>query len=285
MIRPTRDTSSAPLRVAANPIPEPRLPTIHPTALIDPAAVLHESVHVGPYCIIEAGVRIDEGTRLIAHVHLQGPLTLGKRNVLHPFVALGGPPQDLKFDPATPGSGLVIGDDNLFREGVTLHRATQDKPTTVGDRNFFMANAHAGHDCVVGNDCMLANGALLAGHVTLGDRVVMGGNAGIGQFVRVGRLCMISGAEGASRDVPPFCIVHPTHRVCGLNNVGLRRAGYRDHLPRLRRAFDILYRQGHTTPHAVDLIRAQLADDPLCLELADFAASAERGITQYQEYK
>lgn len=261
------------------------MPEIHPTAIVDSAAELHDSVAVGPYCVVGGGVKIGPGTKLLSHVHLTGPLTLGKNNTLYPFVALGQPPQDFKFDPDTPGSGLVVGDGNFFREGVTLHRATKDTPTTVGDRNMFMAHSHAGHDCVVGDDCMLANGALLAGHVTLGDRVVMGGNSGIGQFVRVGRLCMISGAMGASRDVPPFCILHPTHRVCGLNLVGLRRAGYRDHIPNLRAAFNVLYREGHTTPKAVALILEQFADDEVCVEFADFVRDAPRGITQYGEYK
>ncbi|MEO1236650.1 MAG: acyl-ACP--UDP-N-acetylglucosamine O-acyltransferase [Planctomycetota bacterium] len=261
------------------------MPETHPTAIVDPSAELDDSVVVGPYCIVGPGVRVGAGTRLIAQVHLQGPLTLGKNNTLYPFAVLGGPAQDLKVDPDEPGAGLVVGDDNFFREGATLNRATQDEPTRVGDRNYFMANTHAGHDCRVGNDCVLANGAVLGGHVHLGNNVILGGNAGIAQFVRVGRLTMIAGAEGVTLDVPPFCMVHHTRQVSALNLVGLRRAGYRDHINNLRAAFDLLYREGHTTPNAAALILDQFSDDPICREFGEFLQAADRGVTQFGQYK
>ncbi|MEM8737447.1 MAG: acyl-ACP--UDP-N-acetylglucosamine O-acyltransferase [Planctomycetota bacterium] len=261
------------------------MPEIHPTAIVDPSAQLEPSVVVGPYCIVGPEVTVGAGTRLIAHVHLQGPLTLGKDNTLYPYAVLGGPAQDLKVDPDEPGAGLVVGDGNFFREGATINRATLEAPTRLGSHNYFMANTHAGHDCQVGHHCILANGAVLGGHVTLGDRVILGGNAGIAQFTRVGRLTMIAGAEGVTLDVPPFCMVHHTRQVSALNLVGLRRAGYRDHIANLRSAFDLLYREGHTTPNAAQMILDQFDDDPICREFGQFVADAERGVTQYGQYK
>ncbi len=254
---------------------------IHPTAIIDPRAELADDVTVGPWCVLSGPVRLGPGTRLIGNVYLTGPLTLGSNNTLYPFCVLGMEPQDRKFDPATQGSGARVGDRNVFREGFTLHRATKDRPTTVGDDNYFMANTHVGHDSVVGNFCTLANSSALAGHVVIGDMVNLGGCAAVHQFCRMGRLSMISGLEGVVGDVPPFCVALTTRRVSMLNIVGLRRSGLRAHVKPLKKAFHILYQERLSNPGAVRRIRAELGDDPLCVELADFIASSRRGITPY----
>ena len=259
------------------------LPEIHPSAFVDDAAQLAQDVVVGPGCSITGEVRVGEGTRLLAQVHLQGPMQIGRGNRLYPFVCLGFAPQDRGYDPERPGAGVQIGDDNVFRESVTAHRATQDRPTTIGNRNYFMVNTHAGHDVVVGDDVTLANGALLAGHVQVGDRVIMGGNAGLHQFCRVGRMAMISGMGAIHQDVPPFCVVHRNSRVGSLNLVGLRRSGHRDHIRPLKAAFDILYRQGHTNSAAAQRILDELGDDPLCHELATFVQQSKRGLTGYRD--
>ncbi len=257
------------------------MPTIHPTAYIDPLAELADDVYVGPYCIIEGRVTIGPGCRLLSHVCLKGPLTLGPDNRVYPFACVGYDPQDFKFDPDVEGAGTVIGAHNLIRESVTIHRATGSNPTTIGSGNIFMANSHVAHDCVVGDDCMFANAAGIAGHVHIADKVILAGGAGVQQFCRVGRLAMISGNEGITKDLPPFCIVHHTKRVGSLNVIGLRRNGYRDHIKPLQRAFDLLYRSGLTNEIAVQRIEDELADDPLCMEMASFIRSASRGITQY----
>lgn len=254
---------------------------VHPTAIVSDAASLAETAEIGPWCVIDGEVAIGEHTRLSHRVSLKGPLTLGPGNQIYPNAAIGYEPQDRKYDPDTPGAGIVVGRDNILREGVTIHRATGDRPTTLGDHNYLMANSHVAHDCTVGSHCMFANGALLAGHVAIADHVILGGNAVVHQFCRVGRLSMIAGIRGVTRDLPPFCVVYDPRRVGSLNIVGLRRAGYRRHIDPLNKAFKVLYRQNHTMPVALARIRNELGDDPLVGEFADFIDASERGITLY----
>ncbi len=254
---------------------------IHATSLVDPRAELADDVEVGPWCRIEGQVSIGAGTRLIGNVFLEGPLTLGRGNTVYPFTCLGFSPQDRKYDPRHPGAGVVIGDENIYREGVSIHRATGDRPTTIGNRNYFMANAHVGHDSVVGDDNMLANGAVLGGHVQLADRVVLGGASGVHQFCRVGRLALLSGLAGVSSDLPPFGICYYTRVLGGINLVGLRRAGFRESIPRIKRAYEIVFEEGRTNKSAAAQVLQELGDDPLCVELAEFVRTTRRGLTRY----
>jgi UDP-N-acetylglucosamine acyltransferase len=257
------------------------VPQIHPTATIDPQARIADDVVIGPNCIIHGAVTIDVGTRLIAQNFLHGPMTLGEGNTLYPTVCLGYAPQDRKFDPNSDGAGLVIGARNVLREGVIIHRATGKKPTRVGDDNYFMSNTHMGHDAQLANKCTLTNGAMVGGHAEVQDNVVIGGNAAIHQFCRIGRLALLSGLAGVAQDVPPFFACYRFRCVGSLNIVGLRRAGYRQHIGPLKKAFQIFYHRGLSNPHAVQAIKEQLADDPLCIELADFIQNTRRGITAY----
>ncbi|HEY1685828.1 MAG TPA: acyl-ACP--UDP-N-acetylglucosamine O-acyltransferase [Tepidisphaeraceae bacterium] len=255
---------------------------IHPTALVHPQAHLADDVEIGPYCIIDSpDITIGPGNCLIAHVHLTGNVTIGAENIFYPNVVIGFEPQDRKFARGQKSVGVRIGDKNILREGVTIHLATQSRPTTLGNRNYLMCNAHLGHDAQVGNDCTLANAALLAGHVELADNVTIGGVAGVHQFCRVGRLSMLSGGAGIVQDLPPFCTCYTTRLVESLNIVALRRSGYRENIPNLKRAFDILYRDRHTIPIAAGLIERELGHDPLCQELVTFIRSTKRGITPY----
>lgn len=254
---------------------------IHPTAMIDTRAELADDVYVGPHCVIEGRVTIGTGTRLIGNVYLQGPLTIGERNRVYPFSTFGFAPQDWKYDPYNEGSGAVIGSDNVFREGVTIHRATRDVPTTVGNKNYLMANAHIGHDCIVGSHCTLANSALLGGHVTLADHVIIGGNAAVHQFCRVGRLSMVSGGIGIAKDQPPFCTSYSMRTMGSINVIGVRRAGLSRHIPALHRAFHMLCREHHTNPIACDLIEQNFGHDPLCMEIVEFVRQSTRGILVY----
>ncbi len=257
------------------------MPTIHPTAFVDPKADLADDVSVGPYCIIEGRVTIGPGCRLVSHACLKGPLTLGQDNAVYPFACIGFDPQDRKYGHDFEGVGTVIGDRNILRESVTVHRATGEHPTTLGHDNYLMANAHVAHDCKIGNECIFANSAVIAGHVQVADKVILAGGAGVQQFCRVGRLSMLSGNEGITKDLPPFCIVHHTKRVGSLNVIGLRRNGYRENIKPLQQAFDLLYKSGLTTPKAAEQIEHNLSDDPLCAELAQFLRTADRGVTQY----
>lgn len=257
------------------------MPTIHPTAILDDRVILADDVFIGPGCVIEGDVSIGPGTRLLHRVTLHGPLTLGANNVLYPNVCLGFAPQDMKYDHDRPGPGVVIGDGNVIREGVTIHRATKELPTTVGSRNYFMVNSHLGHDVAVGNDCTLANGVLIAGHVEIQDQAVLGGNAAVHQFCRVGRMSMISGVVAVTKDAPPFCTCYDARRVGSLNLVGLRRAGFRDHIKPLTHAFKLLYRERLMIPAALERIEREVGDDPLVAELCRFVRGSKRGIMRY----
>ncbi len=257
------------------------LAKIHPTAIVDPKAELDCTVEIGPGCLISGPVVIGEGTRLLSQVNVHGPVTIGRGNTLYPFTCIGYAPQDRKFDPSVEGAGVEIGHDNVLREGVTIHRATGDQPTRVGDDNYLMSNSHLGHDVVLGNECMLANGALIGGHAQVADQVLLGGNAGLHQFCRLGRLSVLSGAAGISKDLPPFCTCYKNHCVGSLNIIGLRRANYRHHIQPLQRAFNIFFRQCHTNQNAIEQIENELNDDPLCMEFAQFIKQSQRGINEY----
>ncbi|MFA9479693.1 acyl-ACP--UDP-N-acetylglucosamine O-acyltransferase [Phycisphaerales bacterium AB-hyl4] len=258
------------------------MPDIHPTAHVDPQAQLADDVVVGPGCVLNGDVRLGAGTRLVAGVYIQGPFIAGERNIIYPGACLGYPGQDLKYNPDHPGAGVRLGDDNIIREHVTIHRATNDDhPTTIGNHAFFMVHAHVGHDCRVDDHVMIVNGSMLGGHVEVHDHAIISGNVGVHQFSRIGRLTMIAGNTGISHDIPPFCTVSHRKRVGGLNIVGLRRAGLREHVAPLREAFRIFYRQGHTKPVAIEKIEMTIADDPLVREFADFIKASKRGITPY----
>jgi len=256
---------------------------VHPTAIVDDRAQLGENVSIGPWCRIEGPVTIGDRTRLLQSVSLFGPLRLGEDNILYPGAAVGFAPQNRKSDPDIEGAGVSIGDRNVLREGVTIHRATGDQPTTLGDDGYLMVNSHLAHDCRVGDHVMLANGALLAGHVEIGDNVILGGNAAVHQFCRVGRLAMISGMSGVVMDLPPFCISYNIRRLSSLNLVGLRRAGDRQHIRPLQEAFNLFFRRGLPTQSALQKIEDAVGDDPLVQEFVTFVRRSERGITVYSD--
>ncbi|HMN95440.1 MAG TPA: acyl-ACP--UDP-N-acetylglucosamine O-acyltransferase [Phycisphaerales bacterium] len=257
--------------------------SIHPTAILEGEIECAEDVVVGPGCVLRGPlgrpIAIGPGTRLIGRCWLEGPLRLGARNTVYPFAALGMAPQDLKFHPEEPGAGLVIGDENVFRENVTLHRATsQERPTAIGSRNYFMAGSHAGHDCQVGDGCILANGAALGGHVLLGDRVIIGGGCMVHQFCRIGRGAMLSGGVGTGRDVPPFFTLTGINVVGSINLVGLRRSGADSAtIEAVRWVYSTLYRRGTAPRGALAALRTRI-DEPTVREYIEFIESSRRGI-------
>lgn len=255
------------------------MPTVHPTATVEATVRLADDVVIGPWCVLTGDIEIGAGCRLVGNVYLQGPLRLGERNIIYPFSSLGFSPQDLKWDPDESGAGLVIGNDNTFREGVTIHRATSHQtPTRIGDRNFLMCNSHVAHDCLVGNNCSFANGVLLAGHVRVDDRAVIGGNTTIHQHARVGRGSMCSGAVGLSRDLPPFFMLTGLNVAASLNVIGLRRSGASSaEIQDVRWAFRTLQRSGLALKTALDQLR-QRADRPIIAEYIEFIETSRRGI-------
>ena len=252
------------------------MPTVHPTALVADTVRLADDVIIGPYCLIEGDVALGQGTRLLSHVTIKGPANIGQNNTLYPFVCLGYEPQDVKFHPDNPGPGLVIGNENTFRESFTMHRGTQ-KPTAVGSNCHLMANTHLAHDVQMGDRVTLANGALLAGHVIVGDDAFIGGNAAVHQHCQVGRLTMVGGLTPAHKDIPPFCTATHESHIISLNLIGLRRHGLREHVEPLQKAFEILFHQQHTNPVAADMITEQLGEDPLCQQFVQAIRDSRRG--------
>ncbi|RME68533.1 MAG: acyl-ACP--UDP-N-acetylglucosamine O-acyltransferase [Verrucomicrobia bacterium] len=198
---------------------------IHPTAIVAPDVEIGEGVEIGPYAVVEAGVEIGAGSRLHSHAVLLSGARLGERVTVHSFAVIGGLPQSLHFDPATP-TGVAIGDGSVLREGVTVNRATKEGASTVlGRECFLMANAHVAHDCVLGDHVVAANDVMIAGHCEIGDHVFLGGGCGLHQFLRVGPGVMIGGHASLSFDVPPYVTVAERNCLFGLNLVGLRRRG------------------------------------------------------------
>ncbi|WP_444999821.1 acyl-ACP--UDP-N-acetylglucosamine O-acyltransferase [Halomonas mongoliensis] len=254
---------------------------IHPTALVDPAARLADDVEVGPFTVIGPDVEIGPGSRIGPHVVIKGPTTLGARTRIFQFASVGEDCQDKKY--AGEPTRLVMGDDNVIREGVTLHRGTvQDRgETTIGSRNLFMAYVHVGHDCVIGSDCILANQVTLAGHVKLGDFAILGGLSAVHQFCHFGTHAMAGGGSIITKDTPAYVMINGNPaQAHGLNLVGLKRRGFsRESMRALGEAYKLVYRQGLTVEQALAEIHSRF-DLP---ETEAFAASIEiasRGIVR-----
>jgi UDP-N-acetylglucosamine acyltransferase len=251
---------------------------IHPTAIVSPEAELAEDVQVGPHVVIEGPVRLGPGCVLKPQVHLVGPLTMGSKNVVFTGCILGEQPQHLRY--SGEPTGTEIGDNNIFREHVTVHRGTTQSWTTrIGHNNFFMAHSHVAHDCVVGNHCILTNSSLLAGHCVLEDNVYLSGHTAIHQFVRMGRLSLLSGLSCTTKDVPPFIVQQGHNCVVGVNVVGMRRAGISHaDIDAVRRAYHLLYRQGQTTTNALEQIEEELRSVAVVQEMVSFIRRSTRGI-------
>ena len=256
---------------------------IHSTAVIDPLAEIGDNVEIGPHVVVEGPVRLGDGCVVRPGAHLIGPLTLGRHNVVFSHAVLGERPQHLKYD--GEATRVEIGDHNVFREHVTVHRGTTASwKTTIGSHNFLMAGAHVAHDCVVGDRCILANGALLGGHCSLEDNVFISGNSALHQYVRVGRLALLSGVSGSTMDIPPFVIQHRVNVVAGVNVVGMRRAGVpTDHIDAVRRAFHILYHERMVLPAALERIDRELGTVAEVAEMTAFIRASRRGINLVNE--
>lgn len=256
---------------------------IHPTALVSAEAELGDRVQIGPYAIVEGPVRLGAGCVLRPHAHLVGPLTMGPDNMVFTGAVLGERPQHLRYNDEP--TGVEIGEGNVFREHVTVHRGTShSRLTRIGDHNFFMANSHVAHDCTVGHRCILANGALLAGHCVLQDNAYLSGNAAIHQFTRVGRLAMLSGCSIATKDIPPFAIQQGINCISGINVVGMHRAGLtHDQINAVRRAYHILFYEGKTLPVAIAQVESERGEVDAVVELLTFIRHSSRGISSTRE--
>ena len=252
---------------------------IHPTAVIDPEAEISSGVRIGPYAIIEGPVRIGPGCEIESHACLSGPMTLGRDNFVGHGAVLGKSPQHKGY--RGEATSLRIGDGNVFREHVTIHRGTTQSSgeTRIGDNNLFMIGSHIGHDARVGNGCTLVNGALVAGHVTLEDACILSGHSAVQQRVRIGRLAMLGGLGSTTKDIPPFVLQQGYNCVSGLNVIGLRRSGITtESIAALREAFRVLYKEGRTQRSALDRIAEDLGHFAEVAELIAFVRESSLGI-------
>jgi len=256
---------------------------IHSTAIIHPKASLADDVIVGPFCMVGEHVTIRKGTRLLSHVAVDGWTEIGERNEIHPFASLGGPPQHLQYK-GEP-TKVIIGNDNILREYVTVNRATVQGGgiTSLGSKNVLMAYVHIAHDCRLGSHLIMANAATLAGHITIGDHAIIGGLTGIHQYVRVGDYAMVGGCCAIGRDVPPFMRAAGGYRahLYGLNSVGLRRHGFStDRIVVLKKAYDLLFRSGHKTAEAIRLARDEFKGQADVEQVLSFMEGTKRGISR-----
>lgn len=250
---------------------------IHPTAIIHPKAKLDSSARVGPFAVIDEAVEVGPDCVIGPHVYITGVTSVGAGNQFHAGCVIGDAPQDLKYDGAP--TRLRIGDRNVFREHVTVHRATKlDGETVIGSDNFLMQHSHIAHNCAIGNSVIIAGGALLAGHAMVQDRAFISGNCLVHQFTRVGTLAMMQGGSAISMDLPPFCVVHRANELCGLNIIGLRRAGFspEDRLE-LKRLYRALFRGGQNLRAALASAQNEFSRAPSRAFL-EFVASAKRGV-------
>ncbi len=250
---------------------------IHPTAIIHPKAQLDSTVEVGPYAVIDAGVEVGAHCIVGPYVYLTGCTRIGTHNRFYSGCIIGEAPQDLKY--AGEPTNLRVGDYNTFREHLTLNRSTKPgDETTVGSHNLLMAHCHVGHDCHLSNHIIVANGALLGGHVSVADRALISGNCLVHQFVRVGTLAMMQGGSAISKDLPPYTMARGDNSICGLNVVGLRRAGFSSaQRLELKRLYLTLFRGSKHLSAAVAAALDQFTSEPARV-LLEFLAASKRGV-------
>jgi UDP-N-acetylglucosamine acyltransferase len=251
---------------------------VHPSAVISTLARIGQDVEIGPFCVIEPEVTIEDGCRLESRVIVKNGTTLGPNNLISDGAILGGFPQHINV-PECPGR-VVIGSGNTIRENVTIHRAMdEDAETVIGDNNLLMVNSHIAHDCRLGNDTIITNNVMLAGHVTVADRAYMSGASAVHQFCRVGTLAMVGGQGHITKDVPPYVTVDGlSSLVVGLNQIGLRRAGYNvADIRRLKEAYRVIYRSGLAWNDVLARLLAEFNDGPAA-RFYEFLSTTTRGI-------
>jgi len=256
---------------------------IHPTAVVSPGAQLAEDVKVEAFSIIGPRVTIGAGSVVGPHAVVDGRTTIGERNQIFPFATIGYPPQDLSY--RGEETQLLIGDDNIFRESVTVNRGTQrgGGVTRIGSRNLLMAYAHVAHDCIIGNNVILANATTLGGHVRIDDFAILGGIVAIHQFIRIGTYAFIGGKSGLRMDMPPYMLAFGAPgKLYGPNLVGLRRHGFpRNTIQALKSSYRIMFRSGLTLTEAIDRIRAEVESTPEVDNLIQFMQDrSKRGVTR-----
>lgn len=254
---------------------------IHPTAIIHPGAHLGADCRIGPYCVIGEHVVLGDGCTLHSHVVLDGHTVLGRENEIFPFASIGLQTQDLKWKGGV--THTQIGDQNTFREYVTIHSATGDGETTVvGSHNHILAYCHIAHNVQLGNRVIMSNVATLAGHIIVEDHAVVGGLAAVHQFCRIGKMSIIGGCSKVVQDVPPFMMAdgNPA-QTRTINKVGLERNGVSEAAQNaLKQAFKILFRDKLTISNALARIEAELPPLPEIQHLVQFGRASQRGLSK-----
>jgi len=253
---------------------------IDPRAVVHPKAELAEDVKVGPFTVIGPDVQIDSGTEIGPHVVIKGPTAIGRENTIYQFTSIGEDPQDKKY--ADEITRLEIGDRNVIREFVTLHRGTQQDQglTLIGSDNLFMAYVHVAHDCVIGDHVIMANGASIAGHVHLGDHAILGGFTLVHQFTQIGEYSFSAMGSAITQDVPPFVMVggRPT-RPHGINSVGMERNGKSPEVIRqIRQAYKILYKNNLRLEDAIEEMEGMAGESNELSNMVSFLRNVTRGI-------
>jgi UDP-N-acetylglucosamine acyltransferase len=257
---------------------------IHSTAVIHPKAEIDLDVSIGPFSIIGEGVRIKKGTKLVSNVIIEGETEIGENCIIYPFTSIGLPPQDVKYKGQK--TGVKIGNNNIIREYITIHRASVggDGITTIGNNNFLMAYVHIAHDCKIGNSVTMANVATLGGHILVEDYAYIGGLVAIHQFTRIGAYTMVGGFSGVNQDIPPYTMSSGAPaKLFGLNSIGLKRRGFPDQtISELKKAYKILFREKHTLKEAIKKVQEELPYTDEIKHLIDFMEMKKRGIIRKQ---
>jgi UDP-N-acetylglucosamine acyltransferase len=253
---------------------------IHPSAVVSPHAELSPGVKIGPYSFIGNHVKIGRDTLIGAHVVVEGHTFIGERNSISPFSSIGTPPQDIGY--RGEDTRLIIGNDNVIREYVTINRATtkEDWQTVIGNRNYIMAYAHIAHDCVLGDRVIMSNVATLGGHIIIGDYAILGGLVAVHQFVRIGDYAFLGAKSGIDRDVPPFMMTAgPRAKLYGVNRKGLARMGFsREAIDGLKKAYRIIWRDNRRFSEGVEEVKRSLDIFPELKKLLEFFEGSKRGI-------
>ncbi len=255
---------------------------IHPTAIIHPNAEIDSGVEIGPFTTIAENVYIGKDTKVGSHVVIDKWTTIGRSCEIFQFSSIGAPPQDVQYKGEK--TEVIIGDSNIVREFVTIHRATvkEERKTVIGNNNLFMAYVHIAHDCKIGNNTIMANASTLGGHVTIEDHAIVGGFVAVHQFVRIGAYCLIGGVSAVSKDIPPYILaVGNRATLFGLNKVGLKRHGFSaKDLSELKKAYNMLFRSSDTLGDSIEKLKAELPESVVAKHLINFIRSAKRGVAR-----
>jgi len=255
---------------------------IDPTASVHPTAELDYGVEVGPYTVIGEGVRVGRNTRISSHVVIDKWTTLGRGCQVFQFASVGAPPQDLGY--RGEKTEVVLGDNNIIREFVTIHRATTKETckTVCGSDNLFMNYVHIAHDCKLGDNIIMSNSATLGGHVAIEDHAIVGGIVAVHQYVRIGAYCIIGGASAVSKDIPPYVLaVGNRAHLYGLNMVGLRRKGFsKVDVEDIKKAYNIIFKSSLGLNEATGKLKVEMPDSPHAKRFIEFIEKSRRGITR-----